>query len=98
MLSSMQGQGCTIIQPAGDGLRVNRVLYCSALSLMLESSTAVSFEKIMLIANTSFLGHAIINMGSESFGNRLFCGFASHLELGYVTYVCVQRQGLYSGC
>ena len=55
MLSSMQGQGCTIIQPAGDGLRVNRVLYCSALSLMLECSTAVSFEKYCLLVALSFL-------------------------------------------
>lgn len=51
VLSSMQGQGCTIIQPAGDGLRVNRVLYCSAHSLMLECNTA---EKILLIGITCF--------------------------------------------
>lgn len=44
VLSPMQGQGCTIIQPAGDGLRVNHVLYCSALSLILPCSTAVAIE------------------------------------------------------
>ncbi len=79
MLSSMQGQGCTIIQPAEDGLRVNRVLYCSALSLMLECSTAVFFEKILLNGNSSFLGHAIINMESDLVRNRLYCTL--HLKL-----------------
>lgn len=53
---------------------------------MLECSTAVSFEEILLIGNTFFLGHAIINMGSELFGNGLYCGsFAALLELGSVT-------------
>lgn len=32
----VQGQGCAIIQPAEDGLRVNHVLYCAALSLALQ--------------------------------------------------------------
>lgn len=57
MLSSIQGQGCTIIQPAGDGLRVSHVPYCSALSLTLPCSMAVSCEKSSPIANTSFPGH-----------------------------------------
>lgn len=53
---------------------------------MLECSTAVSFEEILLIGNTFFLGHAIINMGSELFENGLCCGsFAALLELGSVT-------------
>lgn len=53
VLSSIQGQGCTIIQPTGDGLRVNRVLYCSDLSLTLEPSIALQFpsRKILLIGN-----------------------------------------------
>lgn len=55
-----------------DGLRVNRVLYCSVLSLMLECSTAVSLEKTLVIGNTSFLWHAIVNMGDELFGNILY--------------------------
>lgn len=71
VLSSMQGQGCTIIQPAEDGLRVNCVLYRSALSLVFECSIAVSLQKIYLIGSTSVLGDAIMNMGSESFGNML---------------------------
>ncbi len=82
VLSSMQGQGCAIIQPAGDGLRVNRVLYCSALSLLLECSTAVFSEKILLNCNPSSLGHAIKNMASDWFVNRLYCALiALHLEL-----------------
>lgn len=55
VLSSMQGQGCTIIQHAVDGLRVNRVLYCSVLSLVLQCSTAVSFAKHSSLETFPFL-------------------------------------------
>lgn len=62
-LSPMQGQGCTIIQPAGDGLRVNCLFYCSALSLMSECAIAFSFRKILFTGNSFLLGHGIINTG-----------------------------------
>lgn len=66
VLSSLQGQGCTITQPAGDGLRVKRVLHCSTLSLMLEWRAARSLLDRLLIGYCTFLRHAIINMVSES--------------------------------
>lgn len=69
MLSPMQGQGCTIIQPPGDGLRVNHVLYCSALSLMLPCHTAISFETYRLLLTLPFLD--ILKLQKELFENGL---------------------------
>lgn len=69
VLSPMQGQGCTIIQPPGDGLRVNHVLYCSALSLILPCSTAVCFQMYHLLLTLPFFD--ILKLQKELFENGL---------------------------
>lgn len=73
-------------------------LLLSPLTYVKSGALQFPFQKILLIGSTSFLGHAIINMGSDLFGNRLYCELHHRAWICHIQ-VCVPKDGdLYSGC